>query len=113
MVQTNLDFKAARERRDTGMQRAADHANRVEPEWSDKAYRLAVKMFEIRDASFLAEDVVRSLAGVIPDPPDKRAWGHIFQRAARNGVIEKIGYAPAATSNCSPKVLWRRVRSES
>ncbi len=46
---------------------------------------------------------------VIGVPHDSRAWGAVMRRAARARLIEKIGYAPAASSHGSPKPLWKRV----
>lgn len=106
-----LDFDAARARRDDGAQRAADHADRVEPgppPWSESAYEFLKACAAVLERPFLAEEIVAlaRTAGVA-SPTDSRSWGAVFQRAARARLIEKVGYAPAATSNCSPKVQWR------
>ena len=60
----------------------------------------------IRGDCFLAEEV-RNFATGLDLPPDGRAWGVVFRSAAREGLIVKAGYAPAKSSNLSPKVLWR------
>lgn len=57
---------------------------------------------------FLAEDVreyaqERGLA----EPPDARAWGVVMQRAQRERLVQAYAYAPARSSNGSPKVLWK------
>jgi hypothetical protein len=106
MQQTALDFTAARARRDVGMQRAVDHADRVTDGWREIAISHVDDYARKRD-TFLAEDVIAASAGKVPEPPTRKAWGAVIQRAAREGIIEKIGFAPAKTSNCSPKVLWR------
>lgn len=87
-----------------GIQRAGDHADAEEPGWTDIAAE------EIRDYArstgepFLIEDVVAiSRAG---PPPDGRAWGAATRKASRAGWIVRIGYAPANSSNRSPKCLW-------
>ena len=110
MKEQQLDmFAAARVRRDTGMQRAVDHADAQEPGWSELAYRFLVRYATESDQPFLAENVIAAArAAGLPEPPDGRAYGAVIQRAHREGVTVKAGFAAAATSNCSPKVLWRR-----
>ena len=106
--QLPLDFETARRRRDSGITRATDHAEAETPGWNDIAFDFLEACAKVRAAPFLAEDVIEmAKAAHLPPPPDGRAWGGVFRRAARQGVIQKAGYAPAKTSNCSPKVLWR------
>lgn len=103
-----LDWKQAESRRDDGMQRAVEHADDVKPYWSDMAMTW-VLVYRDMHAEFLAEDVrAYAHAGGLPGPPDGRAWGAVIRRAAKAGHIVKVGYAPAKTSNLSPKVLWGR-----
>ena len=103
-----LDFATAARRRDSGITRAAEHADSDTPGWTKIAYEFLEACAGVRQHPFLAEDVLEMAAAAhLPPPPDSRAWGAIFRRAARKGVIAKAGYAPAKTSNCSPKVLWR------
>lgn len=114
MSQLPLDFQAAARRRDSGIARAVEHADADTPGWSDIAFDFLEACARVRVAPFLAEDIIEmAKAAHMEPPPDGRAWGGVFQRACRRGVIAKAGYAPAKTSNCSPKVLWqsRIVRS--
>ena len=94
----------ARQRGTDGMQRAADPATR---EWQDKAVGY-VRLYAVVHAEFLAESA-RAMAehDGLPVPPSKKAWGAVMQRAAREGIVERIGYAPACSSNGAPKCLWR------
>lgn len=93
----------ARIRRDDGIQRAADHADDA---WRERAIGY-VRLHAAVHAEFLAEDV-RAVAehDGLPPPPDGRAWGSVMQTAARRGIVKRVGYAPARSSNLSPKVLW-------
>lgn len=44
----------------------------------------------------------------LAQPPDARAWGAVVRKVEASGLIEACGYAPAKSSNGSPKVQWRR-----
>jgi hypothetical protein len=107
--QVAFDFTAARARRDDGMSRAVEHADRVEPTWSDRAFNVLREYALTHAEPFLIERVVEASKATLHAPTDKRAWGAVVQRARRAELIERAGYAPAATSNCSPKPLWKRV----
>lgn len=95
-------------RRDKGIARAARHADAVVKDWQEKALdRLRLFIDEREGAPFLAEEFVRWARFKVPAPPDKRAFGSVIQRAVKSGWIVKEGYAPASSSNQSPKCLWR------
>lgn len=100
--------REAERRRDVGIERAGDHADREHAEWRDRAATLIGEYAECH-GRFLIEDVVPfARAQGLPDPPDGRAWGAAAQRARRVGLIRSCGYAPARSSNLSPKVQWER-----
>lgn len=105
-----LDIAFAQERGEVGMRRAADRADRQTPGWQDMALmalrvaaRAAREPFTIEQARASIESLCN-----LSDPPDGRAWGAVTQRAIREGVIVKLigQYAPAASSNGSPKQLY-------
>lgn len=75
-------------------------------EWPQAAMRL-IRTFTqmIPGQTFLVEQL-NQWAGS-ERPGNGKAWGPIIQKAARMGIIERAGYAPALTSNNSPKCLWR------
>lgn len=114
MNATDQAIDQAIERRDTGIMHAADHAERVSQDWNaiaDAALRYYLQI--IKGKSFLAEEFI-AWARVRPNlamPPDGRAWGAVVKRAAHANRIEKVGYAPANTSNRSPKCLWKETRA--
>lgn len=110
-LQLAIDFDAAAEARDLGMQRAVDHANREEPEWSGQALGQLTAYANIIGRPFLIEEArVWAEAHGLPNPPDARAWGAVVKRAAhkKKPVIVRAGAAPAASSHCSLKPLWVR-----
>ena len=102
----------ARAARDAGIGLAADHANAVEPRWTDRAYENLVAFCHASPGkSFTSEDV-RDYAHNgrgLPEPAHRRAWGAVFQRAARVGLIHKAGIneSRAAHCHCSHVGQWR------
>lgn len=105
-----IDFTAAQERAEVGIERSARHANRVESEWTGQALGMLTAFLRVHDGPFLMEEA-RSWAEAhgLPAPPDKRSWGSIARTAAAKKRIRKVGAAAAASSNNSLKVLWEPV----
>lgn len=96
-------------KRDKAIQQVVDRADELDPNWSERAYgALTLYCRFFRTVEFIAEDA-RGWAesrGLISAPHDSRAWGAVMKRAAKNMLIRKVGYAPAKSSNLSPKVQW-------
>jgi hypothetical protein len=102
--------KAAREARDDGIRRATEHADAVSPRWSDEAYEALLRWCEGKSGrEFLAESARLDLVDAVPAPPDQRAWGGVFVRAARAGYLERAGYRKARDPkvHCSINTLWK------
>ena len=102
-----ITTQEARRKADTGMTMAAEHADDVTPRWTDVAEQF-LTVYAVRNWLFMGEEVVEAARewGLV-EPPDARAWGAVFKRAARAGVIVKDGYGKARTSNLSMKPVWR------
>ena len=108
--QIPIDFTAAMEARDLGVERSVNHANRVESEWSGQALGLLIAFAMSIGRPFLVEEArAYAEATGLPPPPDKRAWGSIPRRARAKRRLEVCGSGAAASSNCSLKRLWRYV----
>lgn len=105
-------FATAGARRDLGIARAEARANRriPSPEWTAAAAATLSEFLGYRLTPFLAEEFVAWAVKRMAAPPDPRAWGGPIRRAASQGLIRRVGYAPAASSNLSPKCLWEPVR---
>jgi hypothetical protein len=60
-------------------------------------------------APFQAEDFRDSITGLIEEPPSKRAFGHIILKAAREGLITRVGYAPVknVTAHRAFASVWK------
>lgn len=97
-----------------GAERAADHAERVEPGWKDFALGV-LRLFAMLhpEATFMIEDV-RAYAearGLSP-PPDPRAWGAVALQAKRDGLITRAGFSSTTRgpAHTHPRNVWRLVR---
>jgi hypothetical protein len=100
-------------RRDLGIDRATSHAAHDSDGWNDRAAgALCSFLIERCGEPFLAEEFVVYAVNRfgLQRPPDARAWGGPIRRAALARRIVKVGYAPANTSNRSPKALWQERR---
>jgi hypothetical protein len=90
-----------------GMQQAEDHANAVEPSWTEQAYKF-LEFHCKTNSQFMAEDVRAAADGVVPKAPTPRAWGGIFARAAKAGLIKRLGYKNVKNikAHNTPATLW-------
>lgn len=104
-----LTLKLARAGRDAGIARAMGHADRVNGDWSERAF-VAMRSRLGYMERFTCEDM-REACSEIQTPPDARAWGGIMLRAARAGFIVQDGWtiARAANVHCSPARVWRSI----
>jgi hypothetical protein len=94
-----------------GAQRAADHAERVTPNWNERAYALALQYLE-PGKEFLTEEA-RAYAtnNGLPPAPDSRAWGHVIKRLSKDGRVVPCGTAQSrnASAHKGFVTLWRAV----
>lgn len=98
---------AARHARDLGMGMALDHAEEMAPGWGDLAYHF-LENFCRKNAHFISEDVsdASKLWGMT-QPPTDRAWGAVYKRAAKAGIIEKAGSGTSRRRHASICPMWR------
>lgn len=110
MTQHQLDLSFARHERDKGIEKAIKNANRAHDNWGDKVYALLKDFVHRYSGPFLLEDFRASIAGLIPEPPHKRAYGSVAAKAARLGLITRVGYAQVknVNSHCANASVWRR-----
>lgn len=105
-VQSCIDFTAARAQRDAGMSQALTAAERRDEEWPELAYGFLCR-YARTHATFISEEATAEADRLsYGSPTDPRAWGHVFQRAARANVITKIGYGISQRRHLSPTPLW-------
>lgn len=99
--------------RDAGIALAIDHADRKEPGWSDEAFAVLEKFVAKarRQGEDFTSEQVRdySESSGLPEPPDHRAWGGVFVRAVRAGLIEHAGFDTSANPRAHSRPInkWR------
>lgn len=107
-AQQVIDFTAAREARDAGMQQSLDHAQAVNPLWGEIAYLFLLR-FARCNASFISEDVsdAANASLTFPAPPTDRAWGSVYRRAIKEGLIVQDGAGRSRRRHASICPRWR------
>lgn len=100
---TDLFDYAERQAR-AGMKRAAENAPAG---WPALAYAFLVR-FAREHETFISEDVsaASKRAGLV-QPPTDRAWGSIYRRAAKAGVIRQDGTGRSSRRHASICPRWR------
>lgn len=97
------------ERRGLGMARAQRRTEReCGEDWTERAAQ-HLREFARRIAvgqPFLIEDARAAAPRSLGEPSNGKAWGPAVQRARKAGYIKGAGFAPARSSNGSPKCLW-------
>lgn len=107
MLQPEFDFSAARAERDAGMLQAAQHAEDLQPKWGELAIE-RIRAYAATHAEFISEECTDwAAAQGFTSPADPRAWGAPFQKAARLGIIRKVGYGVSQRRHLSPTPLWQ------
>jgi hypothetical protein len=100
-------LQAARAARDHGMKMAIDHAEREVNGWGDLAYQF-LENFCVSHETFISEDVSdASRKWGMVQPPTDRAWGSVYRKAARLGIIEKNGAGKSRRRHASICPRWR------
>lgn len=84
---------------------AADKADRMHNEWSSRAFE-AFKTYAEAHEAFSTEDVILASPS-IQVPPDKRAWGHVALRAAKEGICHSAGVAKSKLAHAHGRWITR------
>lgn len=103
-------MQAARVRANAGIQRAAEAAERLTPNWTEIACDAVRAWVRERSSVFTMEHARLAVEKSIEPPSDLRAWGHVTRMAVKRGYIEQVpgSYFRAASSNGSPKPVYRK-----
>jgi hypothetical protein len=102
-----LDLFQSRKNRDNGIERAIEHANRVNGNWSEQAYQFLLEYIKDRE-EFITEDVRQAAIDHVPQPPNQKAWGGVIVRAKKSGLITRKGYVSRKNpiAHCATVTLW-------
>jgi len=95
--------------RDAGMASSAEHAEQDAPGWGRMAYSYVRMSTHLHNMPEFTMEHARSYLFLLglPEPAELRAWGSVTQKLIRDGIIEPVGYAKAASSNGSVKRTYR------
>lgn len=101
-------LEAARARGEAGAAAAARRAEEATgTAWTQTAAALIAEYARRNAGVFLIESARFWAASRVPAPPDQRAWGSATKVAVRRGWIIPAGFAPARSSNGSPRPAYR------
>lgn len=99
-------FQHAEAQRDLGMMRAARHAETVHVGWNDQAYAF-LEAFAKQHKDFISEDVSDASKKVeFPQPPTDRAWGSVYRKAIKEGIILQVGAGRSRRRHASICPRW-------
>ena len=102
-----IEMSRARAQRDDGMSRAARHAESDYPGWADVAFRF-LNNFAVTHQHFISEDVSdASRAWGMVQPSTDRAWGNVYKRAIKDGVIVQDGAGRSRRRHASICPRWK------
>ena len=73
------------------------------PEWAEAALHALIHYAAVAKTPWTAEEAREWIGDLVPQPKDFRAWGSVISKAVRLNHIKPMGYAPARSSNGSPK----------
>lgn len=102
-----LTIEQALARADDGMERSMAHAEAACDKWGDLAYSF-LESFCRRQRLFISEDVSdASKRWGMVQPPTDRAWGQVYKRAQKAGLIEMDGTGRSRRRHASLCPRWR------
>jgi len=109
-MQHQLDLFTGQELRDAGIKQSMETAEKHQENWTHFAYQFLLN-YTKANKEFMAEDVRNASEGIVQSPPSKRAWGGIFVKAVKSGLIERIGFRNVKNANahCTPASLWKTI----
>lgn len=106
-MQLAIELDAAAVRANAAILAVAAKAERKSAGWVERALAELGEFARSTKGTFTIEQARAAIEGRLPKPHDLRAWGRVTRSARSKGVIVQDGYAPAASSNGSPKPLYR------
>lgn len=97
--------------RDDGIRRAVEHADRIEPDWAERAFAWIERWALTHPGESATTKRLRYMAveDGLPRPPTNFAWGGPILRAARAGVLVRAGATMDGDATMHVKLVpvWR------
>lgn len=86
---------------------AADRADRVHPNWTERAFE-AFRAYAAEHAVFTTEDV-RAASQSVPAPPDARAWGRVALMAKGKvcEALKETARSRLRHAHCRHITVWQ------
>lgn len=99
--------------RDVGIEIAVSNAESKIPDWKNITWELFKEFLQTIDEPFMMESF-RSFLAMKEDyefPPVNMAFGFIPLKAAKEGLIKKIGYGKVTNvkAHATPASVWQRI----
>jgi hypothetical protein len=104
MTQTSLDFTAGEALKEAGMSVVLANADVVNFNWTDYALSL-LGGFAKSVEKFSSDEFRAHFVDRLPDPPSPNAFGALFNRAAKAGIIRHVGYAKSCRAAAHRRVV--------
>ncbi len=103
MTQMGLDF-SGESLKEAGINQVLAHTEADTPDWTECAFSL-LEAFARRVGRFSSDEFREYVAGILPEPPHVNAYGGLFSRAARAGIIKSVGYVKATRAAAHRRVV--------
>lgn len=91
-----------------GIDHAAAAADQKHRGWTDEAFEfIRTYAKNMKGKQYIGHDIVAAscVRGIL-QPENSKAWGQPIQRAAREGLIKRVGFAPDPNRHTNPVPLW-------
>lgn len=103
--------------RDAGMKLASESAEQDSWGWNETAYQLLTEFVKTKNYydEWMCEEFREfAMEKGLPEPPSKRAFGSVIIKAAKNNLVQKIGYGITTNPKChaTPATLWAKTFKE-
>lgn len=110
-----LDAFQAQLEADKGMLKSILTTSRQTPNWSVAAFIFLNGRYRnsiggsAHGIHFMTEDVRKAAENILPAPSSQRAWGFIMKQAAKQKVIEHVGYQKVRNkkAHATPASVWK------
>lgn len=104
MTQMGLDFTAGESLKEMGMSSVLASADAANFNWTDYALSL-LEYFAKSVRQFSSDEFRAHFVNHLPEPPHPNAFGALFNRAAKAGIIRHVGYIKSVRASAHRRVV--------